>query len=84
MTLRAAKNPKRWRQPSRVDLVPYRARIISGATLNLFCNQSYQWQQEGEHNVCVKGLPHRGFWSRMREQSQARLKRASLETARFN
>ena len=33
MTLRAAKNPKRWRQPSRVDLVPYRARITSGATL---------------------------------------------------
>ena len=32
MTLRAAKNPKRWRQPSQFELVRYRARITSGAT----------------------------------------------------
>ena len=74
MTLRAAKNPKHGVNHLVFELVPYRARIIGGATLNLFCNQSYRWQQEAEHNMCVKGLPHRGFWSRMREQSQARQK----------
>ena len=32
MKLHAAKNPKRWRQPSQFELVRYRARITSGAT----------------------------------------------------